>query len=493
MKLRKLSALSLTLSIVTLALAGCAVGPKYERADVDTPKAFKESAISAGDASRWQAAQPADQLARGEWWAIFHDAALDDLEAQATGANQDLKAAAARLRQARALQVGVRSALYPQLDAGVGATRERQSPAARGISNDAPSSASTLYRAQLGVSYEVDLFGRVSSAVSAGAADLERSEALYRSVELALQADVAQAYFLVRQLDAAMTLYANTVTLREKGFGLMQRRFDAGDITELDLSRAKSELASARAEYKGFERQRAVAEHALAILLGKTPAEFSFPAQPIARVAVAIPAGLPSQLLERRPDIAAAERAMAAANARIGVAKAAFYPRVSLTGSFGSEASNLGDLFSWSSRMFLLGPAAGLSMVSLPIFDGGRRRSDLDRARARYDEDVSAYRQTVLNGFREVEDNLSSLRLIGEQTAEQDDAVASAARAAKISQVQYREGSASFLDVLDADRNVLTQRRVSVQLDGERARYAVNLIRAIGGAWQPATRFVFSK
>ena len=302
------------------------------------------------------------------------------------------------------------------------------------------------------------------------------------AVLLALQADVAQGYFQVRELDAELQIYRRTVELRGQTMDLIQHRYDAGDVGELDLARARTDLESARADEAGIARSRAAAEHALAVLLGKTPAEFSLPARPIARVAIDIPAGLPSSLLERRPDIAAAERAMAAANARIGVAKAAFFPSLTLTGAGGFESSALGDLFNWSSRTFLLGPLVGTAL-SLPIFDGGRRQAGLDRARAVYEEDVADYRQTVLTAFREVEDNLASLRLLHGQTTAQDAALQAALRAASLSQTQYREGAVSYLDVLDADRSALQQQRASAQLDGDRARTVVNLIRALGGGW----------
>jgi len=293
---------------------------------------------------------------------------------------------------------------------------------------------------------------------------------------------VAQAYFLIRRLDSEQALYRSTVDLRGKTLDLIQRRYAQGDIGALDVARARSELATAESEALGIARRRAAAEHALAILLGHTPADFSLPTQELARVAVGIPAGLPSSLLERRPDIAAAERAMAAANARIGIARSAFFPRLTLTAAYGYESSAIEDLFQWSSRTFLLGPLVGTAL-SLPIFDGGRRQADVDLARARYEEDVANYRQTVLTAFREVEDGLSSLRILGEQTEVQDAAVEAAARAAQLSQIQYREGSVSYLDVIDADRMVLQQRRAAVHLDGERARTVVDLIRAIGGGW----------
>lgn len=465
-----------------LTLAGCAVGPSYERPTVATPAAFKEAAISPQEAGNWTPAQPSEDVLRGAWWTIFNDDGLNTLEEQAIEANQNLQAAAARLSQARALHREARSGLFPKVDAGFGPSRQRASPASQGFADDASSSPSTLWRAQASVSYEADLFGRVASTVDAATADSQQSEALYRSVLLALQADVAQTYFLVRERDAESKLFRQTVVLRTETLQLIQRRYDAGDISELDLARAKSELASAQSQSLGIDRQRATSEHALAVLLGKAPAEFTMPPQPIQRVAISIPAGLPSTLLERRPDIAAAERAMAAANARIGAAKAAFFPRLDITGALGYESSDLGNLLQWSSRTFLLGPLVGTAL-SLPIFDGGRRQAGLDRARGVYEEDVAVYRQTVLTAFREVEDNLANLRILADQTRAQDAAVDSAALAAKLSHTQYREGSISYLDVIEADRSVLLQQRVAVQLSGEQARSAVDLIRAIGGGW----------
>ncbi|MFH1812600.1 MAG: efflux transporter outer membrane subunit [Pseudomonadota bacterium] len=462
-----------------LLLAGCSVVQPYERPTVDTPAAFKEAAVGNAD---WKPAQPSEQSARGEWWTVFGDDTLNTLQAQALAANQDLKAAAARLAQSRALLKDARSLRAPQVSAGFGPTRQRASPASRGLPDDGDASSLTLWRAQATVGYEVDLFGRVAAGVDAASATAQQREALFRSVQLALQADVAQGYFLLRELDAEQALYAGTVQLRSDALRLVQRRFDEGDISELDLARAKTELASAQSESFGVARRRANAEHALALLLGRAPADFSLPPSPLQQVSIQVPAGLPSALLERRPDIAAAERAMAAANARVGVAQTAWFPRLNLTGALGYESSDLGNLFQWSSRSFLLGPLVG-TMLSLPVFDGGAREAGLERARAAWEEDVANYRQTVLNAFREVEDNLAGLRILADQTRTQDEAVRAATRAAQLSQIQYREGSVSFLDVIDADRSVLLQRRVASQLEGERARAAVGLIRALGGGW----------
>ena len=471
-----------TALLITLLLAGCAVGPEYQRAEVPVPQQFKEATLSPEAAEKWQAAQPKDALARGRWWAIFNDPTLDALQDQAASANQDLKAAAARVRQARALRQTAQADRYPTIDGGFGPNRQRSSAAAQGLPDDAAASTVTLWRAQVGASYEADLFGRIASEVDAATADAQQSAALFESVKLALQADVAQTYFTIRGLDAQLELYRRTVDLRSETLALVQRRHREGDISELDVARSRSALASAQSEALAIQRERAVAEHALATLLGKTPAEFSLAANPLDRLPVNIPAGLPSSLLERRPDIAAAERAMAAANARIGAAQAAFFPRLTLTGAMGYESAELGNLLQWSSRTFLLGPLIGTALT-LPIFDGGRREAGVERARARYEEDVAAYRQTVLRAFREVEDGLASLRILGEQTQVQDLAVEQAARAAKLSQIQYREGSVSYLDVIDADREVLLQQLVSVKLDEDRALAAVALVRAIGGGW----------
>ncbi|PKO58565.1 MAG: RND transporter [Betaproteobacteria bacterium HGW-Betaproteobacteria-19] len=471
-----------------LVLAGCSLAPVYERPAVGTPTAYKEAdpAAEATAAARWKAATPAEEVHRGEWWTVFGDDTLNALEAEALAANQELKAAAARLAQARALEGSAHAERLPQVDASFGPSRQRPSPASQGLDADASTATTTLWRAQAGIGYELDLFGRVASTVDAASADTAQREALLRSVQLALQADVAQTYFLVRELDAELALFHATVDLRGDALQLVQRRFEAGDIGELEVARARTELASAQSEAHGIGRRRAMAEHALAILLGKPPAEFSFPPQALNRIAVQVPAGLPSELLERRPDIAAAERAMAAANARIGAARAAFFPRLSLTGALGYESAELGDLLQWSSRTFLLGPLVG-GMLSLPIFDGGRRQAELERSRAAWEEDVARYRQTVLGAFREVEDGLATLRILGDQTQAQDEAVAAAERAARLAQLQYREGATSHFETIDADRSVLQQRRVAVQLDGERARSTVALIRALGGGWGEPT------
>ncbi|TFV93025.1 efflux transporter outer membrane subunit, partial [Oxalobacteraceae bacterium OM1] len=323
------------------------------------------------------------------------------------------------------------------------------------------------------------LFGRVASNVGAAQADAAGSEATFRSVLLALQADVAQTYFRLRAADAELAFLNETVRLREENVRINQRRFDLGDIGELDLARAKTELSTTRADAIALERQRAQLEHALAVLLGKPPAAFSAESNPLlASNLPGIPAGLPSALLERRPDIAAAQRAMMAANARIGVAKAARFPLLRLTAAGGGESADLSDVFSWSSRTWLLGAVA-----SLPLIDGGRNRSNIERSEAGLEESVAAYRQSVLTAFAEVEDNLVGLRTLAGQADAIDDAVASARRSAELAGKLYGAGRSSYLELLDAQRNLASAERTAVQLRGARATTTVALIRSLGGGW----------
>lgn len=473
-----------------LVLAGCSLAPTYEVPTAPGQSvAFKEASqdwsrteLRKEEAGEWQVANPSEALSRGEWWTIFGDDKLNELEHQALEANQNLAAAAARLKEARAMVQAAKAGWFPTLDAGFGPTRQKLSAASQFQPDGTNIPQQTLWRAQASAAYEVDLFGRVASTVDASKADAQQSDALFRSVQLALQADVAQNYFALRGLDAESEVFTTTVKLREEALQLVERRFTEGDISELDVSRAKAELATAKSDAMTVQRLRAASEHSLAVLLGKAPAEFSMPAMPLQAVNVRIPAGLPSSLLERRPDISAAERAMAAANARIGIAKAAFFPSLTITGTGGFESATLGDLFKWSSRAFLLGPLAGTAL-NIPIFDGGRRTANLENARARHEEEVAKYRQQVLTAFREVEDGLSDMRILESQTKTQADAVAAASRAAAISRTQYTEGAVNYLDVIDAERTALQTHRSAVQLQSIQAAAAVNLIRALGGGW----------
>lgn len=482
------SVASLAVSVLAAAvLSACAVAPDYRPPAPPAVDAFKEAQaqiqterhkLPGQEGSAWIVARPSEASARGNWWEAFDDQALSSLIQQAMSSNFDLQAAAARLEQARALRGVARSEYFPTIGAGFGPSRSRPSQA-----TDAGARPTTTWSAEIGVSYEVDISGRVRASVQAAKADAEQAEALYKTVELALQADVAISYFLLRQLDAEQRVIAAAVDLRQQAFELIQTRYQEGDIGEVDLMRAKTELATAQASASAAERARATAEHALAVLVGKPPANFDMPTQAFSIRNVEVPAGLPSTLLERRPDVAAAERAMAAANARIGVARSAYFPSLTLTGSGGYQSSSLRDLFNWSSRSFLLGPIAG-TVLSLPIFDGGRRKNELTGAKARYSEEVAAYQQQILVAFKEVEDGLSNKRTLDEQIDFQTDAVDSSNRALALLEDRYQEGEVGFLDVIDAQRTTLQAERDLVALQGQRATNLVGLIKALGGGWQ---------
>ncbi|NEX62420.1 efflux transporter outer membrane subunit [Noviherbaspirillum galbum] len=460
--------------VAALLLAACAT-PAFQAPEVELPSNFKEAAAD----GKWKPAQPAEAQARGEWWKVFGDARLDALIAEATAANQNLSAAAARVRQSRALAGIAESERIPQVNVQAGAQRGRASAVPLGLPAGTPVPAGNVFQAGLGASYEIDLFGRVAGNVSASQADAAASEATFRSVQLALQADVAQTYFRLLSADAELGLLRETVRLREENVRINQRRFDLGDIGELDLARANTELSTTRSDLLAVERQRAQLEHALAILLGKPPAAFSLETNLLLAAAMpSIPAGLPSALLERRPDIAAAQRAMIAANARIGVAKSAMFPALRLTAAGGGESADLADVFNWTSRTWLLGVAA-----ALPILDGGRNRSNIARSEAALEEAVAAYRQSILAALSEVEDNLVGLRTLAGQSEAIDSAVASSRRSAELADRLYRAGRSSYLDFLDAQRNLASAERAAVQLRGARASTTVALIRSLGGGW----------
>jgi multidrug efflux system outer membrane protein len=476
--------------LAALLLSACAA-PAFHQPQVATPAAFKESQAatlaaspdavrSAPDGTTWKLAQPAESQPRGEWWRAFNDARLDSLVAQATASNQNLSVAAARVKQARAIAGIAESDRIPQVGVGVGAQRAQSAPLEAGATPGSRIAPVTSYRASLSASYEVDLFGRVSSNVAAARGDAAASEATFRSVLLSLQADVAQTYFRLRALDAELATVNQTVRLREESVRVTGRRFELGDIGEFDLSRAKTELATARAEAIGLQRQRATAEHALAVLLGQPASNFGAVSDPLeASVSLpVIPAGLPSSLLERRPDIASAQRTMEAENARIGVARSAMFPALSIGANGGGVAGTFGDVFKWSSRSWLLGAA-----LSMPLIDGGRNRNNVVRSEAALEEAVGSYRQSVLAAFAEVEDNLAGLRVLAGQGAEIEQALVSARRSADLAQKLYDAGRSSYLDLLDARRNLANVERAAVQLRGDRAVTTVALIRALGGGW----------
>jgi multidrug efflux system outer membrane protein len=448
--------------VVLTVLAGCSLAPKLERPEVDVPGAYKALGL---DESRgeWKTAEPADALPRGEWWKLFRDPQLDALEAEAIAANPTLKIAAARLAQSRAVVGVVNAERFPRVDAGFGPSRIKQSGVSLGLPQGTDVAPYTVWRGQLTASWEVDLFGRISDSVAAARGEADAATALYGAAMLAVQADVAQAYFAIRQADDELAVLRETVAARVETLRLLQRRFDAGDISELDLAQAKTEVGLAQTQVYGVERSRAQLENGLAVLLGRSPASFSLALGTLPTALPSIPPGLPSALLERRPDVAAAERAMAASNARY-------------------ESNDLNELFQWSSRVWALGPLFG-TILTLPIFDGGRNQANLDRAYAVLEESVGAYRQTVLGAFAEVEDNLVALRTLAGQAEATRESVQSATRALRVAESRYRAGATSYLQVVDSQRTLLVVQRLDAQFRGARAASTVALVRALGGGW----------
>jgi multidrug efflux system outer membrane protein len=459
--------------LATLLLAaGCTVGPDYERPSGGAPPAWKET-------GPWKEAAPKDAIAKGAWWEIFGDPLLNELEAKASD-NPDLKAAVARVTQARAIARLTESDFYPSITLAPTAERERntenraiQPPAA------AKSYTANTFRVPVDIGYEVDLWGRVRRASEAVTAAAEAAVASYETVRLTLHADVASAYFALRAVDSDRAVLRRTLDLRRESLRLAQARLRLGAGSELDVSRAETELTTTEAESIGLEKRRAEIEHALAVLTGRPPSELRVPDRPLDLEPPAIPAGLPSDLLERRPDVAEAERRLAASNAEIGIATSAYYPSLTLTAELGYESRELKSLFNWESRVWTLG--AGLVA---PLYQGGRIDADVARARGRYEESVAQYRGRLLAAFQEVEDGLSGLRVLAEQAEAQSRAVASSRRTADLSTTRYNAGLVSYFEVVDAERTALQSERLATQLRGQRLVTSVFLIKALGGGWQ---------
>ena len=460
---------SLLATVAALAMAACSTAPDYRQPTAATPPAFKEAA-------GWQTAGTAVPPA-GKWWQAFGDATLDGLEEQVAGGNFDLAAATARYEQARGLVRQARSDLYPEIGLGASAGRQRVS-AGRPLSPT--DSAATYSVATVGPSldYEVDLFGRVRNSIRANTAAAQASEADIAGLRLGLQAQLATAYFDMRGLDARIVLLRETVTAFERAFRLTDTRHRGGIASGIDVSRAQSQLSSARAELSSVAIARQRDEHAIAVLTGRPPAEVTIAVVDRQLAPPAIPAGLPSTLVERRPDIAAAERRVAAANARIGVARAALFPSLTLGASGGFQAAT-GALFSASNTFWALGPVS----AALAVFDGGRRRAGVRIARADYDETVATYRQTVLDAFREVEDDLSAQRLLAAQEKDQHVAADAAARTRDLALTRYRDGAADYLDVVTAQTAALDAQRALLDLRSRQLQTATDTIRALGGAY----------
>ncbi len=453
--------------LALLLLSACTLGPDYHRPQLELPANYKTE-------GPWQQASPADTFPRDNWWELFDDPALNSLIEQAGVANQDLAAAAARLEQSRSLLRISRAERLPRLELNPQAVRSRTAGDFAGGS----ALTRTNLALPLDLSYELDLWGRVRRATEADLARFQGSIATFDALHLSLQAEVADRYFSLRTLDAQMSLLESTLELRRKNLGLVRSLFDNGRTSRLDLDRAEVELATAEADLEGVRRNRMLLENALAVLLGQFPSNFSLEAAPLLSPAPSVAPTLPSTLLERRPDVAAAERAMAEANARIGVAKAAFFPRVSLGAGVGFAGTSLGSVFEADNRTWALGPLA-----SLPLFDGGRNRAELHASRAALDEAGAIYRQRLLVAFQETENSLASLATLTAQAQAQARAVRSSARAAELSRIRYSAGQVGYLEVIDSERSALQAQRAQSSLLGEQYRSTVSLIKAIGGGW----------
>jgi multidrug efflux system outer membrane protein len=455
--------------VAALVLAGCATALPDLPAALDTPPQFKEQTRQN---EHWTIAQPAEAQRQGTWWKAFNDPVLDALVERSDAGNTGIREAAARLAQARALVGGARANRTPQIGLGAAADRGTGTGAA-----SAPAPA-TLLQAGVNLSYEIDLFGRLSRTQDAATLNAQSSEALLQNVRLLVQAEVAQTYLTLRATDTERALMQDTVTAYTDTLRLTQRRFDAGDVAELDVIRIQTEVAATEAEVIALDRARAELEHALAVLVGEPVSAFSLTPDTRARALPLIPAGVPATVLARRPDVAAAQASLLAAQARVGVAQAAWFPSVSLTGAAGYASPELGDLFKWSARAWGVG-----ALMSLPLFDGGRREAGVQDAVAQFDAAAAGYRGQVLNALREVEDQLSALRLLQDQAQAQGRAVSAAQRASAISETRYRNGLVSQLELLDARRNELLNRRQVQRVEAAQQLATVRLIRAIGGGW----------
>jgi NodT family efflux transporter outer membrane factor (OMF) lipoprotein len=456
---------------VCLPLAACTVGPDYKRPAMPVPAEFKEL-------QGWTQARPRDHEIAGDWWQIFDDPYLNALERQVDVANQSIAQAEAQFRQAQSLVQGAKSAYFPVVSGTLSANRFR---AASG-QNVAVSGVRSLFNGVISLAWEPDIWGKVRRQVEADEASAQASAASLQAVRLLMQATLAQNYFQLRALDEQARRLNDTVDTYARTLTITRNRYAAGVAARSDVIQAETQLESARAQAIDVGVLRAQLEHAIAVLMGKTPAELTIPVADLTAKIPVIPVNIPSQLLERRPDIAEAERLAAAANARIGVAKAAYFPSLNLAATNGYQASTFSSLLSNAARYWALGPAA----LALPLFDGGARGATLGETIHSYDASVAAYRQTVLLGFQEVEDQLSSLRLLEQEIKVQEKAVAAARKAVELTTNQYRAGTVSYLEVMTAQTVALDNEITAVDLQSQRLTAAVLLVKALGGGWSTA-------
>jgi NodT family efflux transporter outer membrane factor (OMF) lipoprotein len=461
---------------VLLCVAGsvaCAVGPRYSKPVTAAPPQYKETP------SNWKAAQPNDQVARGKWWEIYGDPQLNALEEQIAVSNQNLKAAEAQYQQARALVRLNRANYYPTVTAGVSGARAHNS-SNRPLGNLSLTNTTDLV-IPVDVSWEPDVFGRVRRTVEVARANAQASAADLESVSLSLHAELALDYFQLRTLDAEAQLLNSNVDAFQHALELTRNRYQGGVASGVDVAQAETQLETTRAQAADVLIQRAANEHAIAILTGQAASTFSLAVSPWNSEPPAVPPGLPSDLLERRPDIAAAERRVAAANAQIGVARAAYFPVLTISGSGGFESSTITTLLQGPAGFFSAGASAAVT-----AFDVGRRRAVSEQAHAAFDQSVASYRETILTAFGEVEDNLSALRILQDEARIQAAAVAAAQRSLDLSTNRYKGGVVNYLEVITAQSAALADERAMVDILRRRMIASVSLIKALGGGWNAA-------
>ena len=478
---------AVALSLATLAVvAGCKVGPDYKRPEATTIPAAYAGVTNAGPTNvgatnGWKVAEPQAQLTKGNWWEIFADTELNEMEVQASTANQQLKVAVARFAEARAQMDVTRAGLFPNISVSGSFVRERTSANTPSTITGKPfGTAATFddFYVPLSLGYELDLWGRVRRSVESARAQAQATADDFETMKLMIQAEVAVDYFSLRALDAQKAVLTSSVEVFTKSLELTRNLRAGGAVSDLDVAQAQTVLKTTQAQLPAVMLQRTQFEHALALLVGQPASTFRVSEHALSIAPPLIPAGLPSELLERRPDISAVERRMAAANASIGVAKAAFFPTVQLNGLAGFESLNAGSLFNWSSRLWAVGPS-----VTLPLFEGGKLRAGLRFAQASYDEMVAAYRQSVLTAFSEVEDNLAAQTLLANQYATESDALVAARKQLEIVNNQYRDGLITYLEVATAESTTLNVEFAATALRGQQLVAAVTLVKSLGGGW----------
>jgi NodT family efflux transporter outer membrane factor (OMF) lipoprotein len=458
-------------------LASCTVGPKYSKPLTPAPPTFKEAPPeSFKESGGWKAASPSDQAIRGKWWELFGDSTLNDLEDQMTAANLNLKIAEASFREARAMIKFNRAAQFPTITAG-GDISTLHYSANRPFTTAGGHSAGDFVL-PLDLSYELDLWGRVRRTVAASKEEAQATAADLESVRLSLHAELAFDYFELRAADAQKQLLDDTVKAYTDALKLTTNRYEGGAAPPSDVAQARTQLATTQAQDTDIGVQRAEFEHAIAVLIGKAPAEFRLAPAPLDLQPPVIPVGLPSQLLERRPDVAGSERRVAEANEQIGIARAAFFPTVALGASAGFEGSSILNWLTWPSRFWAVGP----SMLQT-VFDAGRRRAASDAALAAYDASVASYRESTLIAFQQVEDNLAALRILEREAQQQREAVEAAQETLRIFTNRYRGGIDSYLQVITAQTATLTNQRTDVDIRRRRMQASILLIKALGGGW----------